>query len=248
MKYFLSPPLFLLILLTFLASCSSEENTSKFNNKDKFNNEEIVNTNYSNRSNEILSTEFGFYHNEAIILYLAELKKSGRKVSEQEISAAINEMSDLMVEKYPAAFGNFEMDELLGYYSEFAYVEDYGYNELKDNFISKFSNSDINSEIFLNFLNEVNSDETITYEEILEKISLESDHSDEFIVFESVLTASYSLWSTSTEYNGIDRCTKGGIIVDAGISALLWFTGPVGILGGAAGSLIYMDNCENGNP
>ncbi len=150
-----------------------------------------------------------------------------------------------MEEKYPLLFADVDIDMIADFYSDYTYVGEYGFDTFKNNIISDFSDAEINSEVFLTFINEVYSDDNITYEEILEKINMDSDNSEEFIVFENILVASNSLWSSNPYYPTTTemKCGTGAIIVDAGIGALLWFTGPVGILGAGFGSAIYNENC-----
>lgn len=215
------------------------------------NNKSTPETNYLNRGSGILPTEYGFYHNEAVNLYLDELDKTGRKFSDQKISTAIVEMADLMEQKYPSVFGNVDINLILDYYSDYTYVEDYGYNSLKNNVISTFSDRNKNSQKFISFLTDIYQNNDITYEEILEELNNESDNSKEFLVFEDVLKASHSLWSSfpnSQSSRVYDQCGTGSIIVDAGIAALLCWNPFGAAVGAGMGSAIYNENCHAGNP
>lgn len=235
----------IILFCALFVSCSSDTSVEEKSTMD---------ANSAQRVDNIKPSESGFYHNEAISLYMQELRSTGRNFSDQKISTAITEMAKLMEEKYPYTFGNVDAKLILDYYSDHVYVKEYGYDFLKNNIIENLSNTDVHSPKFLKFIQDVYTEE-MSINEIIAKIHFESDKSEEFLVFEDVLVASDAFWSTfptssnSTAHRPLTLgCGAGTAIVDGGIAALTWFTGPAGILGAAFGSAIYSENCENGNP
>ena len=190
---------------------------------------------------------YGFYHNEALILYKQSSYYSKAKLKSKSYNQIMEEMLKLMKGKYPAIYGKVDLKIVTPYFAEYSSAASYSFEhqwlKIKDNFI-------LQGKLSLETVTVINSilANKDNYTTIIQKINLLKqrknllENDKKFItVFTSVLNASNKFWintNSNATFNKTNYCNHQMIIADAAASGCFLWTGPVAGIVGAAASLV----------
>lgn len=197
-------------------------------------------------SMRIINSDYGFYHNEAIRLYVE--RYPDRNIETESFNSILQDMAEIMEDNYPDKFSDIDISTVLPYFDNYSLANLYDFEEFwvlhKQNFIAQERFS-----IYVaDFIDDIISSEN-DYAEIKIKLSVLKNNNGLtnrdrtcLEVFESVLDSSDELWfgnnSPLQKSNSSKRCNQQIIISDAGAS-LMWCWNPaIAVIAGAVSSLI----------
>lgn len=233
----------LIIVALVLVSCINDDN-------EKIQAEQNI-------TNNIVKPEmYGFYHNEAIILYNESYNKQKQDITKVSIESLIKNMITALQKEYPNEFKGINSSEVLAVYKDYKVVGDYNFVEnWNKNKINYLKNGNISQSLY-DFIDDIvthNDDFEIilSKSKILknsEKIS--SKDLKQLEMFESVLHSSKKLWSDRAvnAKTKVNYCNQQIIVSDAATTLILGASGPFALIAGAVSSLITSSSGDCVNP
>lgn len=194
----------------------------------------------------IKPSEYGFYHNEAIILYSKAYMDEKTDLSKVSINSIAEGMKTELQKKYPTVFKNVDLAGVQEHYKNYSTVSSYDFvsdwNKNKALYLSKgyvtkltygFIDDAIKNDLDYKALSS-------KIEEISKNNVLSNEEKIAFEVAKSVLSSSYELWKSSNNVSTQKRnhCNGKIIISDVG-AALMFAPAPyLSLIAGGISSLI----------
>lgn len=197
-------------------------------------------------SMKIINSDYGFYHNEAIRLYVEQYPD--RNIETESFNSILQDMAEIMEDNYPDEFSDIDINTILPYFDDYNSADLYNFEEFWNLYKQDFIDQERFSIYVADFIDDIILSEN-DYDEIKAKLNVLKSNNELtdrdmtcLEVFESVLDSSNELWFSNNsplqKSSSSKRCNQQIIISDAGAS-LMWCWNPaIAVIAGAVSSLI----------
>lgn len=184
--------------------------------------------NLSFGQNSIKFNDYGFYHNELILLYSKAYMNNNTDFSKVSMNSIIEGMNLEIKKKYPTEFKDVDLNEVKNYYKNYDMADKYNFVENWDKNKTSYLSNGYLTKLGYEFIDSAIKND-LKYDDLLLKIqeikrlkTLTDKDKIAFEVAESVLISSNELWNSnnSVALNKRNHCNGSIIVSDVGTAMM----------------------------